>query len=271
VSAQGALLFARYAYPPNELGYCGPEGASALLRPDATAVIERRARQFEGAWCYLEFIAESAGIPDPLDPRVVEAYWVGNELLEDGDPGALVHRLRDRFRGQDGGTWREAAGRAVAHHSFQVYEVYPWARLLASDGNPVALSVLEKCRIRSGVVSRVDGESATVHSRPLLWNGSAWETGPIREEAVRWSAGGRSTLEGLSPGDRVSLHWDWVCDLLTEDQATLIESLEARQQGRLTELLSEPSDVARGGRPTSGADRGASRPTTGGPRYSPAS
>jgi hypothetical protein len=152
-----------------------------------------------------------------------------------------------------------------------VYEVYPWARLLASDGNPVALSVLEKCRIRSGVVSRVDGESATVHSRPLLWNGSAWETGPIREEAVRWSAGGRSTLEGLSPGDRVSLHWDWVCDLLTEDQATLIESLEARQQGRLTELLSEPSDVARGGRPTSGADRGASRPTTGGPRYSPAS
>ena len=30
MSVQGALLFARYAYPPNELGYCGPDGAGAL-------------------------------------------------------------------------------------------------------------------------------------------------------------------------------------------------------------------------------------------------
>lgn len=257
MSARGALLFAQYAYPPNELGYCGPDGASALLQPDATAEIERRARQFEGAWCYLEFIAESAGISDPLDARVVEAYWVGNELLQDAKPGALVHRLRDRFRGQVGGTWREASGRALAHHSFQVYEVYPWARLLASDGNPIALSVLEQCRIRLGVVHRVDGEAATVQSRPLLWNGWAWEDGPIREEVVRWSAGGMSILEGLSPGDRVSLHWNWVCDVVTQEQVTLVESLEARQRARLAEILTEPSDAARPGRAASGADLGA--------------
>ncbi len=80
MSTEGSLAFARYAYPPNELGYCGPAGASAMLNPDAAAEIDRRARQFEGAWAYLEFIAESCGLDDALDERVVEAYWIGNDL-----------------------------------------------------------------------------------------------------------------------------------------------------------------------------------------------
>ncbi|MCZ4095174.1 hypothetical protein G3I60_01285 [Streptomyces sp. SID13666] len=230
MSARGALLFARYAYPPNELGYCGPADASALLDSGATAGIERRARQFEGAWCYLEFLAEAAGIPDPLDERVVEAYWIGNDLLEQAGSAALVDRMLDRFRGQIGGTWREAAHRALAHHSFQVFDVYPWAHLLRTTDNLTALTVLDQCRIRTGVVLDVAGESATVTSSPLSWSGTAVETGPQRQEVVRWSTGGRTLLDGLSPGDRVALHWDWVCDVLTEDQVARVESLEARQR-----------------------------------------
>ncbi|MCM2417166.1 DUF6390 family protein [Streptomyces sp. RKAG293] len=230
MSARGALLFARYAYPPNELGYCGPADASALLDSGATAGIERRARQFEGAWCYLEFLAEAAGIPDPLDERVVEAYWIGNDLLEQADSAALVDRMLDRFRGQIGGTWREAAHRALAHHSFQVFDVYPWAHLLRTGNNPTALTVLDQCRIRTGVVLDVHGESATVTSSPLSWSGTTLGTGPQRQEVVRWSTGGRTLLDGLSPGDRVALHWDWVCDVLTEDQVARVESLEARQR-----------------------------------------
>jgi hypothetical protein len=233
MSAQGAMLFARYAYPPNELGYCGPDGAAALLAKDATVEIARRARQFEGAWCYLEFIAGSAGIEDPLDARVVEAYWVGNDLLDRCDPRALSRRLRQRFEGQLGGTWREAGDRALAHHSFQVFEVYPWRRLLAMHGSPVALSVLEKCRIRVGVVLGVDGETATVRSSPLTWDGTILAPGSSGVERVRWSANGRSLLNGLSPGERVALHWDWVCDVVTEEQAGSIESRESRQRAVL--------------------------------------
>jgi hypothetical protein len=233
VSAQGALLFARYAYPPNELGYCGPGGAAALLRADAPAEIARRARRFEGAWSYLEVIAEAAGIADPLDPAVVQAYWIGNDLLDAVRPEALLERMRDRFRGQLGGTWRSAGDRAIAHHGFHVFEVYPWAALLAPGGNPTAVSVLDRCRIRTGVVLGVDGETATVRSNPLVWDGAALTCGPARDEAVRWSAGGRSLLDEPSPGDRVTLHWDWVCDVVTEQQSARIESLEAGQRNAL--------------------------------------
>jgi hypothetical protein len=233
MSAQGALLFARYAYPPNELGYCGPDGAAALLRADAPAEIARRARRFEGAWSYLEVIAESAGIADPLDVAVVQAYWIGNDLLGAVPAQALLERMRDRFRGQLGGTWREAGERAVAHHSFHVFEVYPWAALLAPNGHPTAVSVLDRCRIRTGVVLDVDGETATVRSDPLVWDGAALTPGPARDETARWSADGRSLLAQPSPGDRVALHWDWVCDILTEQQYARIESMEAGQRRAL--------------------------------------
>lgn len=237
MSAEGALLFARYAYPPNELGYCGPADAAALLRREATDDIERRARQFEGAWCYLQFLAETAGLADPLDVRVVEAYWIGNELLDLADPAALVERMTDRFRGQPAGTWREAGDRALAHHSFQVFEVYPWASMLRSSGHPTALSVLDQCRIRTGVVVDADSDVATVRSRPLRWEGAGLTDGAWREETVRCSAGGRTLIDGLSPGDRVALHWDWVCDVLTDEQVRRIEDLEERRRVELGLLV----------------------------------
>jgi uncharacterized protein DUF6390 len=227
MSDAGVLLFARYAYPPNELGYCGPDGAAAMLRPDEPAEIARRARQFDGAWAYLEFLAGAAAIDDPLDAAVVEAYWIGNELLDAVQGAALVGFLRDRFAGQPGGTWREAGDRAAAHHSFQVFEVYPWATLLRRTGNPAAVSVLDRCRIRTGTVLAVAGEQATVRSRPLIFDGHDLIAGPPADELVNWAAEGRSLLPGLSAGDRVTLHWDWVCDVVTAEQAARVEEREA--------------------------------------------
>ena len=40
---------------------------------------------------------------------------------------------------------------------------------------------------------------------------------PTTETAVR-SVGGVGMVTGLSPGDHVSLHWEWVCDRLTDQQ-----------------------------------------------------
>ena len=102
----GALRFAAYAYPPNALGYCGPDASNQLLQQVAAGVdnpdLRRLARGFEGAWPYLELIAAANRVADPLDPRVVEAYWVGNTLLEQVRPGALARHVEERFGRQLG-------------------------------------------------------------------------------------------------------------------------------------------------------------------------
>ncbi len=230
MSAEGAVLFACYAYPPNELGYCGPQGAAAMLDSSAVAEIERRARRFEGAWSYLEFLAETAGTGDPLAVEVVEAYWVGSDLLDAVDPAALVARLADRFRGQPGGTWRHAVDRALAHHSFQVFDVYPWAALLL-QGLPAgpAVNVLDRCRIRVGVVESVAGESVEVTTRPLAWDGSTLVAGDVATETARWSVEGRALLSAPAVGELVALHWDWVCDVLAPAQARRICAIEQHE------------------------------------------
>ena len=232
MSAEGALTFARYAYPPNELGYCGPEGAQAMLQPGAEDDIAARARQFDGAWVYLEFLAEVLGTDDPLSAEVVEAYWIGSDLLDRAQPGALVDRLRTRFADQQGGTWRESGARARPHHSYQVFEVYPWAAMLLAGLPPgPAVSVLDRCRIRTGVVHAVAGESVTVATSVLGWDGGQLAPGPIVFEQARWSADGLSLLEAPTVGDVVALHWDWVCDVLTAEQAARVGQLEAAQRG----------------------------------------
>ncbi len=85
-----ALLFGRYAFPPNQLGYCGAPDYLALFeyvaqhRADKGLIeLERR---FEGAYPYLQLIAQANGIPDPFDRRVVEAYWIGNACLDGVEP-----------------------------------------------------------------------------------------------------------------------------------------------------------------------------------------
>ncbi|HWD82076.1 MAG TPA: DUF6390 family protein, partial [Kribbella sp.] len=96
----GPLLFARYAYPPNALGYCGPEDSGELLEYAGSAVSDRGlaaiAQRFLGAWPYLSLIAAASG-RDPLDPEVVEAYWVGNRLLGKVPGRLLAAHLSDRF------------------------------------------------------------------------------------------------------------------------------------------------------------------------------
>jgi len=225
-------LFARYAYPPNELGYCGPDDASVLLRrdsADAEQDIARHARQFEGAWPYLEIIAAAAGIADPLDERVVEAYWIGNDLLDNVDPESLVAQLQERFVGQTGASWVPGQ----PHHSFHVFAVYPWVGLLrGGTGNDVALSVLQQCRIRWGEVVAVRGERVAVLSQPLVLVDGVLALGAAREESAAWSVQGRSLLSSVCVGSNVALHWDWVCDVLSAEQLAALVQHSADQLDR---------------------------------------
>ncbi|MGH3674740.1 MAG: DUF6390 family protein, partial [Mycobacterium sp.] len=152
----GHALFARYAFPPNELGYCGPADADVLLRGDNPEEVAHHARAFDGAWPYLRAIADAADEPDALDEKVVGSYWVGGELLDRVGPAALLEQLRGAFKGQAAGMLFDLARPhgALAHHSFHVFVVYPWVRFLDRDA-ATALRVLQDCRIRWGTVESV--------------------------------------------------------------------------------------------------------------------
>ena len=65
MSVPGALRSRGTRYQPNELGYCGPDGAAALLHSEKHAEIARRGPHIRRGVELLEVIAEAAGIADP--------------------------------------------------------------------------------------------------------------------------------------------------------------------------------------------------------------
>ena len=231
----GPLLFARYAYPPNSLGYCGADETRTLLEYGhanaSDGGLSELARTFEGAWPYLTLIAHANGIADPLDPAVVHAYWVGNALLDRVEPSDLARHVEDRFRGRIGRATERlvdtvAAG-AVPHHSFHVFAVYPWLGLLRTGVVEEPLHVLDRCRITPGRVVSVSRDEALVRLRPLCWDGYTLELGAWTSRDVRWRDDGLS-LVAPRPGDWVSLHWDFVCDRLAEDEARRLDRTTRR-------------------------------------------
>ncbi len=225
----GAQLFARYAYPPNALGYCGPADSAALFGYGTTGeepgALRRLCAQFEGAWPYLELIAACNGISDPLDHRVVHAYWLGSDLLAGVPVTTFVSSLDERFSRQAGGEFAAVATSAVAlapsvraHHGFHVFGVYPWVGLLRRGMEGPALQVLDRCRIRWGEVVAVGAGTLVVRSRALVMAGSRLVLGDAVLEEVH---SGRSAPQAV--GDRVSMHWDWVCDRISPGEARRLE------------------------------------------------
>jgi len=235
VAASGPLTFARYAFPPNALGYCGPEDHDALLEYADAGVIDGGLRDlalgFSGAWPYLEIIAGVNGIDDPLDERVVDAYWIGNRLLDAVDRSTFGASLKTRFRDRSGEGWKHLAPAIPAggmpHHSFHVFGVYPWVGLLRSGAVAEPLHIIDRCRIRWGTVLATSDDQAVVRYRPLEWDGAHIHLGATSVETVRTHADGKSLVPVLHAGDTVAMHWDWVCGRLSSSQETRLRRYSA--------------------------------------------
>jgi hypothetical protein len=245
----GPVLFARYAYPPNRLGYCGPSDSQALCEYAAAGVSDAGlyalARRFEGAWPYLSLIAAATGRPDPLDAAVVEAYWVGNPLLERIPAWLLAANLDERFARRAGPHWTDLATLATlggrAHHNFHVFSVYPWVGLLRAGYAEEPLRVLDSCRVRWGTVLGLDnGGTATVRSRPLCWVGGALVLGEPVLQVVRTAVDSDPLAPGVRAGDRVALHWDWICDVLDKPRAAMLRRYTTQQLRLANRALGRP-------------------------------
>ncbi len=228
----GPILFARYAFRPNELGYCGGDDERALFQYTLEERVDggllQLERQFEGAYPYLQLIARANGIADPLDSRVVEAYWLGNGLLERVDMRLLFDSIRSRFAARtppDRLKWLMAKVPAGArpHHSFHVFEVYPRAGLMKGGAVEHVFETMEQCRIRPAKVLSVEGALLLVEARPLEQAEGKLRLGQPRAEYIRRWVDGKGFVDDVKPGDTVSVHWGWACDLLSPRQAASLE------------------------------------------------
>jgi uncharacterized protein DUF6390 len=243
----GPLLFARYAYGPNQLGYCGPDAAAELFgeatgaRADERALRELAA-QFEGAYPYLRLIAEANSVADPLDARVVEAYWLGNGLLSGVPPRLLGDSLDGRFRRRlrgDGWRWlaqKPSAG-AVPVHAFHVLDVFPRLGLMRSGEAERVLDTMDACRIRWGTVLERDGDWLVVDAVPLAMVDGKLKLSRPRAERIRGWRDGAGFVDGVEVGDKVSLHWDWACERLSPSRLAALQAWTKHELGMANQTI----------------------------------
>ena len=224
---EGTLRFIRYGFMPNRLRYCGGDDNRTLFEYGieglSDAGLQPLLRRFSGAVPYLKLIAHANGIADPFDARVVEAYWIGNALLDGVEVRQLYESLVDRFGKQLQGRTREVVlGKAPAgarpHHSFHVLDVHSRIGELEHS-----LATLDNCRVSWGRVIGVDGGELLVQRTPLLLRAGKLVLGAPVAERVARQVDGRGFTDAVTTGDWVSLHWGWACEVLTDAQRANLE------------------------------------------------
>jgi hypothetical protein len=226
-ASSGLLLFIRYAFMPNHLGYCGGDDDQLLLEHAAAGEADRSLApllaKFTGAVPYLRTIASANGISDPFDERVVEAYWLGNQLLDRVEARDLYRSLEERFGRQLTGRLREQVLRkpprgAKPFHLFHVVDVY---RHLESQ--EIGMAAMESCRISWGRVTAVDGAALMVDRRPLVMSDGRLALGAARSERVLRALSGRGFTDDVVVGDWVATHWGWTCEVLDARKVANLE------------------------------------------------
>ena len=223
----GTLLFIRYAFMPNRLRYCGGDDNTTLFQhavaDETDAGVLPLLRKFTGAYPYLALIARANGIADPFDRRVVEAYWIGNALLEGVEVRDLYDSLRARYskqlssRALDLVLGKAPAG-ARPHHSFHVFDVHSRAGELEHS-----LETMDNCRVSWGRVVAIEGPVFVVERQPLLLAGGKLALGPAQPARITRQVDDRGFADRARPGDWLSIHWGWACDVLSVAQARTLE------------------------------------------------
>ncbi|MBA2254756.1 MAG: hypothetical protein H0W07_06560 [Chloroflexi bacterium] len=223
----GSLRFIRYGFMPNQLRYCGPDESRMLFDQAVENTIDGDVppllRRFSGAMPYLQLIARANGIRDPFDDRVVEAYWIGNRLLQKVEVRQLYESLAERFGPQLRGRARDwvlskAPAGALPHHSFHVLDVY---RLVGDRGD--SLQTMDSCRISWGTVVAVEGHELLVDRAPIVLSDGRLRLAEPALTRVARQIDSRGFADSARPGDQVSIHWGWVCEILTPLQRIELE------------------------------------------------
>lgn len=224
MSKLGNLLFAKYAYSPNRLGYCGPKENRAIfdycVAQQSDKGLIQLLQNFEGAFPYLKIIAKSNKIKDPFDEKVVEAYWVGNNLLKNIQVDDFYDSLSERFGkkiNQSAMKWiltKPPIG-AKPHHSFHVLDVYTKTGQIRGSMKTNILDTINNCLVMWGKVKNSHKPEALsykleIEYRPIILEKGKLVLGELKTKNIE------SYFIQPKVGDMISFHWNNVCAILSE-------------------------------------------------------
>ncbi|MFH1173711.1 MAG: DUF6390 family protein [archaeon] len=230
----GLELAVRFSYITNQLQFCGPSCATeqflAFVRlKKHPEQVEASLKKFEALYPYLQVIAEKTG-KHFTDYDVVEAYWIGNALLEkftDEDMKDIIRRLVKRGM--------------LASHANYLIEHLPTGLLPHHLANVLYVGVgkvtgsvettlqnMDNCRPAWGRVLEVLKDKIIVAVQPLKKEKAYF----LGEEETR-TALYHPDLLAPRVGDVVALHWGFACMILDKKQQ---QSLQAYTQ-RLLKVI----------------------------------
>jgi len=211
-----------YSIKPHKLGLCGPKEKKSqrilmdflLGKYDDCGKIKELYKQFKSVCAYLKLIAECNDVKNPFDERVVEAYWIGNELLENVPQKKLIEMLRNELKLP---AFNFPAD-IHAHHSFHVLFVGSLKNIAPIE------KLAPKCVINCGKVEKISGKSLFVKTRPVELSGDKAKFG---SEIVQKIELDPKILPKIKIGDVISYHWDFACEVIDKRQAeNLIDNLK---------------------------------------------
>ena len=224
----GPKIAALYGLIPNQLGLCGPR--QELLRKfligklaifEIIPVLEK----FEAAYPYYQLIAQKNKIANgPFNKKAVEAYWLGNELLEKITTDDLRQLITEKFSKPGLLSKTEAAKRAgkipegsKPHHSFHVMVLGSITGSIDFTGKT---KLKDTCRVGWGRVltlksknEKVKTETIIVSHNPLVGSTDIKFGPTVKKEIAR----DKEILPSVKVGDWVSFHWNHAMQVLSEE------------------------------------------------------
>lgn len=212
----------KYALLPNKLGYCGASDFSKSYltfienpKPSEAPKIEATLRSFRAMYSYLKLIA-SHNDAEPFSNDVVEAYWLGNSLLDNVPVEAVKKMIKNAFieipKEQREKKADFLKNHALVQHSFHVLYV----NFLNPKVKPVCKN-MDMCIVKYGKV--IDSSAKKVKTKSISLKYALGEIKVIEKVLM---------LENpfnydLKKGTLVSAHWGNIIEPIDEERSKWIK------------------------------------------------
>lgn len=217
----GLKLAALYGIYPHRLGFCGPKKSSARKtlanflsgKKVSEKTIRKILTNFKGAFSYYKLIAKCNNIEDPFDERVVKAYWLGNQLLEN----VSIDSLKEILLGEFAKPREEIPLASKAHHSFHVLVVGSVSGRVVLKGK-----LLDLCRIGWAKILKCkkNKREAIVEHQALQKRNNRYFFGKPVPRVVFWD---KNFIPELRVGNWVALHWNHIVQVLNKKELALLK------------------------------------------------